>query len=258
MTSKEKLQNICNYIESSITTNQMINVSFIEMISSDDEVMLAERKRQNRELAIDITLGEKEESEWDKRDTWGDQLSNTSDSNINIISPKVLSMSISKSTYKNHDEVYDYIINFIDKNTSNPKKLTNGAQSQQFNVKLGQGNYSPDATEYEKHESDIRRIITKINLCSSVISIDGRIGPGKVVLIGKNKKLMDDFGNITYPFIDKKEKSYIEYAMLDLNMDSWNGLSRFELSQLQRLHDSIMQFEGSNREDRFKEYLYSL
>lgn len=203
MTSKDKLQNICNYIEGSLTTNQMINVSFIEMISSDDEVMLAERKRQNRELAIDITLGEKEESEWDKRDTWGDQLYNTSD--INIISPKVLSMSISKSPYKNHDEIYDYIINFIDKNTSNPKKLINGAQSQQFNVKLGQGNYSPDATEYEKYEADIRRIITKINLCSSVISIEGRIGPGKVVLIGKNNwgifKEIENYGNMGFKFI---------------------------------------------------------
>lgn len=69
---------------------------------------------------------------------------------------------------------------------------------------------------------------------------------------------MDDFGNITYPFIDKKEERSMTYAMQELNMDSWNGLSRFELSQLQRLHDSVIHFGGSNREDRFKEYLYSL
>lgn len=120
-----------------------------------------------------------------KRDNWGDDLVNST-TDTSVVMPKVLTMSIGKSIYKNHDEVYDYIIDFIDKNTNNPKSLLNGGQSQQFNIKLRQGNYGQDFTDMEKHSADIRRIITKVNLCSSVISIEGRMGPAKTVLVGKN------------------------------------------------------------------------
>lgn len=204
MTSKDKLNNICNYIENkqNITT---INISFIEMLSNDDEYMLAQKRRENRDLVIDITLGEKNESEWSKRDSWGDDLVNST-TDTSVVMSKVLTMSIRKSIYKNHDEVYDYIIDFIDKNTNNTKSLINGGQSQQFNIKLGQGNYGPDFTGMEKHSADIRRIITKVNLCSSVVSIEGRIGPAKTVLVGKNNwnifnEIEESLGNMGFKFI---------------------------------------------------------
>lgn len=209
MTSKENLKSICNYIESkqnitSLIGSPTINISFIEMLSNDDEIMLAQKKRENRDLVIDIALGEKNESEWSKRDNWGDAVVSTSDTNI--IMPKVLTMSIGKSIYKNYDEVYDYVINFIDKNTSNPKSLINGGQPQQFNIKLGQGNYPPDFTDMEKHSADIRRIITKVNLCSSVVSIEGRMGPAKTVLIGRNNwnifnEIEESLGNMGFNLI---------------------------------------------------------
>jgi hypothetical protein len=210
MTSKDKLNNICNYIKSKqnitpLIGSPTINISFIEMLSNDDEYMLAQKRRENRDLVIDITLGEKNESEWSKRDSWGDDLVNIT-TDTSVVMPKVLTMSIGKSIYKNHDEVYDYIIDFIDKNTNKPKSLLNGGQSQQFNIKLGQGNYSPDLTDMEKHSVDIRRIITKVNLCSSVVSIEGRIGPAKTVLVGKNNwnifnEIDESLGNMGFKFI---------------------------------------------------------
>lgn len=72
MISKDKLNNICNYIESkqnitSLIGSQTINISFIEMLSNYDEHMLAKKRRENRDLVIDITLGEKNEYEWPKK-----------------------------------------------------------------------------------------------------------------------------------------------------------------------------------------------
>jgi hypothetical protein len=152
MTSKENLKSICNYIESkqnitSLIGSPKINISFIEMLSNDDEIMLAQKKREDSDIVIDIALGEKNESEWSKRNNWSDAVVSTSDTNV--VMSKLLTMIIGKSIYKNYDEVYDYIINFIDKNTNNPKSLINGGQSQQFNVKLSQGNYAPDFTDME-------------------------------------------------------------------------------------------------------------
>jgi hypothetical protein len=189
MTSKEKLQNICNYIEQKSTPARIFNIPVIEMVSNDDEY-LAEKKRQNRELAIDITLGEKDESEWSKKDmietpTWGQTISNKLES-ASVLSPKVITLKSYISNLKTHDEVYDYVIDFIDRNTNVAKNLQNGANSTQFNMKIGGGNYPVGYTESEKFEADLRKIITKTNLCSSVIAIEGRIGPAKTIIAGKD------------------------------------------------------------------------
>ena len=186
MTSKEKLQNICNYFEQKSNSSPTLQLRIIEMISEDDEYLLSEKKRQNRELAIDITLGEKDESEWSKKDmieppTWGQTISDKLKS-ASVISPKVITLNLSISNLKTHDEVYDYVIDFIDRNTNVAKKVRN---SMQFNMKIGGGNYSVGYTESEKFEADLRKIITKANLCSNVIAMEGRIGPSKTIIVGK-------------------------------------------------------------------------
>jgi hypothetical protein len=189
MTSKEKLQNICNYFEQKYNPSPIFQLPIIEMVSEDNEYLLAEKKRQNRELAIDITLGEKDESEWSKKDmieppTWGQTISDKLES-ASVISPKVITLNLSISNLKTHDEVYDYVIDFIDRNTNVAKKLQNGGNSMQFNVQIGGGNYPVGYTESEKFEADLRKIITKANLCSNVIAMEGRIGPSKTIIVGK-------------------------------------------------------------------------
>jgi hypothetical protein len=186
MTSKEKLKNICNYFEQKSNSYPILQLPIIEMVSEDDEYLLAEKKRQNRERAIDITLGEKDESDWSKKDiiepsTWGQNISDKLESDRVVISPKIMTLNLNISNLKTHDEVYDYVIDFIDKNTNVAKKLQNGGNSMQFNLKISGGNYP----EYEKFESDLRKIITKVNLCSSVVIIEGRMGPPKTIIVGK-------------------------------------------------------------------------
>lgn len=184
--SKENLKKICNYIEMNTSFQTSHNISLIEMLSSDDEEFISEKKRKKRELAIDIALGEKKESDWSKEDSDYNIWAKNTDLTTSVISPKIITMTLNLSSHKSYNDVYDFVIDFINQKTKNPKKLANGANSTQFNIKMGLGNYPPDYTESEKLESDLRRIITKINLCSSVVSIEGRMGAAKTVLIGSD------------------------------------------------------------------------
>jgi len=64
------IEKICNYTEDTKTTYlPSISLSYIDMITEDEDVRLRELKRENRELAIDIILDEKDEIEWENRNT---------------------------------------------------------------------------------------------------------------------------------------------------------------------------------------------
>lgn len=62
------LDKICNYSVDTKTTYQpAIAIYYIDKITEDEDIMLREVKRINRELAIDIILDNKYESEWGNR-----------------------------------------------------------------------------------------------------------------------------------------------------------------------------------------------
>ena len=62
------IEKICNYSEDTKNPYQpTISLSYIDMITENEEEKLRELKRENRELAIDILLNEKDESEWENR-----------------------------------------------------------------------------------------------------------------------------------------------------------------------------------------------
>ena len=77
---------------------------YMDMISEDDEEYMRELKQQNRDLAIDILLDEKDESEWDNRhilksdvkeesnSQWGSNSVNTYSSGV--IAPKVIVIGV--------------------------------------------------------------------------------------------------------------------------------------------------------------------
>jgi len=80
------------------------------------------------------------------------------------------------------------------------------------------------------------------------------------VLIGKKKSLMDEDGNIEAPFTVGGE-TMIGDALCEKDITSFCGLSKTELTQLQRLHDNIInccEINEKERKDNFKTYLYSL
>lgn len=195
MNSKEKLKHICNYTEQSVKNTNSIQISIMETLSNNDEEFIAEQKRKRRELAIDITLGNKKEEEWVEV-VYDNEFKST---DVNTITPRIININLPKLNHKNYDDVYDDVIKFIDKNTSKTKHF-----NKNLDIKMGGGNYT-DMTDFEKYEADLRRIITKINMSSSIVSMEGRIGPGKSILIGKDnwiyfKEIESRYNNVFKKF----------------------------------------------------------
>lgn len=83
------------------------------------------------------------------------------------------------------------------------------------------------------------------------------------VLVGKKKELIEGNGDIYYPFIGAQREA-IDEALDVKGRFMWFGLHKKELSQLQRLHDNIINWNIESDEPyhalkvKFKVYLYSL
>ena len=80
------------------------------------------------------------------------------------------------------------------------------------------------------------------------------------VLIGKDEELMNEYGNILYPFKDSWEEE-IREVMSHIGISEFKGLNVNELGLLQTYHDDLIGARKENKdkyEKRFKDYLYSL
>lgn len=63
------IERICNYTEDNTLYQPVVSLSYIDMVNEDDDMYYREVKKNNRDLAIDILLNEKDESEWENRDS---------------------------------------------------------------------------------------------------------------------------------------------------------------------------------------------
>lgn len=187
ITSKDKLQSIVHFKEE-LTKTSLPNMQamYMEIASDLDEERKRAIKSYNRDLAIDIILDEKDESEWDKRgvlpSTLEEQLSPFGGGMSNVISPKIMSMNISSKKFHDYDTLYVDVINYINNLTSVGKTFT-GATAPQLNFTITN---DPNNTDRENYRYNSRRVISKILSASNIISMEGRIGLGTGVLIGQN------------------------------------------------------------------------
>ena len=128
-TSKDKLKSIVSFKEE-LNKSSLPNIQcmYIEMVSDLDEERMRAIKSHNRDLAIDIILDEKDESEWDKRgvlpSTLEEQLSPFGGGMSDVLAPKVKSMSISRQRFKDYDDLYVDVVNYINNLTSVGKTFT--------------------------------------------------------------------------------------------------------------------------------------
>jgi hypothetical protein len=190
MTPSDKLKVITNFSEKEVNMPQ-ISVTYIDMISSDDEEYLREVKQKNRQLAVDAILDNKVE-EFEKYKE-NNPFTNSNENlpfsssvvSSSMISPKILKVNLSPTPYQSDDDIYKTIVSFLDQNTKSQKSLSKGPNTS-LDVKLT-GDF----------EQDKRRIITKIMMSSSIIAMDGRIGPATSVICGLNvyQYLNDDWMN---------------------------------------------------------------
>jgi len=75
------------------------------------------------------------------------------------------------------------------------------------------------------------------------------------VLIGKNRDLMNDLGNIIQL---PNNNSFISWYMDDYGLDTFNGLTMEEAKSLQSLHDRALDLESKEILNDLKTYLFSL
>lgn len=187
ITSKDKLKSIVSFKEELDKKSlPNIQVAYIEMISELDEERMRAIKSHNRDLAIDIILDDKDESEWDKRfviqSTLEEQLSPFGGGMSDVIAPKVMTMNVPGQKFQDYDTLYVDVINYINNLTSVGKTFTQ-ANAPQLNFTITN---DPNKTDEENYKYNSRRVISKILAASNIISMEGRIGPGTGVLIGQN------------------------------------------------------------------------
>jgi hypothetical protein len=189
-TFKDKLKLITSFREELDKTSlPQAQIMYMEMISEDDEEYMRELKSRNRDLAIDILLDDKDESEWENRHILPEKQNidvssqyNIGSQYMGIIAPKIMSMNVTGKQFISYEDVYSQVIDFLEKQTQNGKTLYNLPSSALTFISTN----DPNKTNSENDEINSRRLITKIMMASNIISQYGRIGPGKCVLVGTN------------------------------------------------------------------------
>ena len=187
ITSKDKLKSIVSFKEE-LDKKSLLNtqIFYLEMVSEFDEERMRAMKSHNRDLAIDIILDEKDESEWDKRgvlpSTLEDQLSPFGGGMTDTIAPKIMSMNVSGQKLQDYDTLYVEVVDYIN-NLTSVGKTFNQVNSPHLNFTITN---DTDKTDEENYQYNSRRVISKILSASNVIAMEGRIGPGTGVLIGQN------------------------------------------------------------------------
>lgn len=188
MQTIDKVKNICNYTDNKNLNSNTLSFSWIETISSLDEEFLNHQKRINRELTIGVVLDEVSESEWksNKENNFNIPFNESplSSSTTSVISTRLMSATVNAIKYQDESEIYDFLIDFLDKNTQSSKNIK-GSPNSSLDLKL-KNNYNNLLTESENYEADIRRIITKITMHSNIVAMEGRLSPANTIIVGEN------------------------------------------------------------------------
>jgi len=164
-----KLKSICNYSEENKSMGTNLQLMYMDMIEEDDNIR-REIKRKKRNLVIDTILDEVEEN--------GDYTSETisSEESMVTISPKIMSLNLKSNPFVDDESLYNDVITFLESNTKQKHYLSTDY------VVMN----DPNRTLQENDEINFRRILMKIMHASNLIAGEGRIGPAKSVIIGKN------------------------------------------------------------------------
>jgi hypothetical protein len=201
------LKNICNYSDKQMSLPNA-QLMYVDMISSEDEEYQRIIKQKNRELSIDAILDNKVDelnifrensltgvtdisSQYNSSSTMKASL------NRGVISPKIMQINMTAQRFETYEKNWNEVIDFLNQNTKNSKSKANGPYT------------SLDVTLQGDFDVDYRRIYTKIQMCSNIIAMDGRIGVGTSLIYGK------------------KSLSYIQYAQSQFGSNNINGLETY-------------------------------
>jgi hypothetical protein len=209
------LKNICNYSDKQMSQPQA-QLMYVDMISSDDLEYQRKVKQQNRELVVDAILDDKVEELNIFRESQIIDLSSqyNPSSTMGFISPKIMQINMTAKKFESSEKVFNEVIDFLNINTQNNKSNSNGSLS------------SLDVILQGEFDVNFRRIIAKIQMCSNIIAMDGRIGPGTSIVYGR------------------KSTRYIQYATSQFGSNNINGLNTYFSDLID--DDKIIVCRGSN------------
>ncbi len=172
--SSKDLEKVCNYKESIKPSLPQIQMTYLEMFDTYNDEYQRHLKMKNRGLAIDALLDEEKTEEYKNRD-YSHPLDNEGDY-IHTITPQLMSVNVQGKNYLDLSDIYVDVMNTLNYLTMNPMKVP-----QNLNIKFSK---SSNLSDYENKETFTRKIITKIQLCSSMISMSSRKGPAHSIIVG--------------------------------------------------------------------------
>ena len=189
MITNTNIKKICNYSED--TKNPYIpsiTISYMDMITEDEDAQLRELKRVNRDLAIDIILDEKDESEWENRVN----LPNIGFQGytLNTISSKIFTINTRAQKFTSFENLEYEVFNKLENLTKNPptsKLLSNNSLNLNIpsNINL---------VEFR------RKVLTKIISCTNLITMESYKGTANTVIVGINiTQYVDNYDLINIP-----------------------------------------------------------
>lgn len=171
---KTNIEKICNYTED--TKNPYlpsISLSYIDMITEDEDVRLRELKRENRELAIDIILDEKDEIEWENRNN----LPNTGFGSYPTISPKLFTVNTRAQKFISFKDLEYEVFNKLESLTKNVPSSIAKLPNNTLNLTI------PTDNDLEVFK---RRVLTKIAMCNNFVAMESSKGSANTVIVGTN------------------------------------------------------------------------
>ena len=203
---KKEIKYLCNFSEKPVHSGSVTNISYLDYVHEDtlDEQLKA--KAKNRELAIDIMTGEKEESAWDNRI----DLPKIYDNHIPTMGLKIFSMSAQAKPFTSYEDLHTELINYMESFTQGQPILNNGVPS--FNLILTN---DPNKTDKENYDYNQRIVISKLVSCGNYISMNNRRGPGTTLLAHPETILK-------YFYKDKAMASIGTYTLIESELISKN------------------------------------
>ena len=199
---KKEIKYLCNFYEKQ-HSGPVAHISYMDYIEEDTLEEQLKIKSKNRELAIDIMTGEKEESSWNSRI----DLPILEDNYTQTISPKIFSMTVQGKPFTSYEDLQTDILNYIENFTQGQPVLKNGMSS--FDLTITN---DPDKTSRENFEYNQRRTMSKLVSCGSYIAMSNRRGPGTTLIVHPE--------TISKYFEDKTLVKSANYTLIESNIIS--------------------------------------
>lgn len=169
------IKKICNYTEDNKPYQPTISLAYMDFLTENEDEMQRELKRQNRDLAIDILLDEKDESEWENRNN----LPQFDGVFTTVMSPKLFSVNTIAKNFTSFENLEYEVFTKLENLTKN-QPTSNNSMLNSLNINITNLNSTYDFVALQ------RRVVSKIMACKNIITMESRKGSANTIIVGIN------------------------------------------------------------------------